>query len=202
MEREALLSAFTMRRSEPSEAAEVSVAAEMTARGSVRATAIGVLRHPALGRASPCSQSRPAVFRPSNSSPSASGLQPFQGSRSWLLADRAALVDLRQPLAPWLLAFCGLFFYHALYFYALSAAPPAQASILAYLWPLLIVLLSAAAAGRRPSAPQSWRRRPGPRRHCPDHPRPRIGRGGLGKVGGRFRGGARVRRRLGPAIQC
>ncbi len=62
---------------------------------------------------------------------------------------RAALSDLRQPLAPWLLAFCGLFFYHALYFYALSAAPPAQASILAYLWPLLIVLLSAALPGER-----------------------------------------------------
>ena len=60
---------------------------------------------------------------------------------------RAALSDLRQPFAPWLLAFCGLFFYHALYFYALSAAPPAQASILAYLWPLLIVLLSAALPG-------------------------------------------------------
>ena len=34
-----------------------------------------------------------------------------------------------------------------LYFFALSAAPAARASLIAYLWPLLIVLLSAAAPG-------------------------------------------------------
>ena len=91
----------------------------------------------------------------------ASGIPPFEllalsfavacVSGLALLAARgsAALADLRQPLAPWLLAFCGLFFYHALYFYALSAAPPAQASILAYLWPLLIVLLSGTLPGER-----------------------------------------------------
>ena len=38
---------------------------------------------------------------------------------------RAALAELRQPPAPWCLAFAGLFLYHALYFYALAAAPPA-----------------------------------------------------------------------------
>lgn len=36
----------------------------------------------------------------------------------------------------------GLFGYHALYFLALRAAPPAQAGLIAYLWPLLIVLFS------------------------------------------------------------
>jgi drug/metabolite transporter (DMT)-like permease len=56
---------------------------------------------------------------------------------------RAALARLRQPLAPWLLAFAGLFFYHALYFVALKTAPPAEASLVCYLWPMLIVLLSA-----------------------------------------------------------
>lgn len=61
----------------------------------------------------------------------------------------AALAELRQPPAPWLVAFGGLFLYHALYFYALSAAAPAQASLVAYLWPLLIVLLSAALPGER-----------------------------------------------------
>lgn len=68
-----------------------------------------------------------------------------------LLATRgsAALADLRQPPAPWLLAFGGLFLYHALYFYALSAAPPARASLVAYLWPLLIVLMSATLPGER-----------------------------------------------------
>jgi drug/metabolite transporter (DMT)-like permease len=62
---------------------------------------------------------------------------------------RAGLAEMRQPAAPWLLAFCGLFFYHALYFFALSAAPPASASLVAYLWPLLIVLMSASLPGER-----------------------------------------------------
>lgn len=60
-----------------------------------------------------------------------------------------ALAELRQPSAPWCLAFAGLFLYHALYFYALAAAPPARASLVAYLWPLLIVLFSAALPGER-----------------------------------------------------
>ncbi len=55
---------------------------------------------------------------------------------------RAALGKLRQPLAPWLTAFVGIFVYHALYFYALANVPPAQASLIAYFWPLLIVLMS------------------------------------------------------------
>ncbi len=62
---------------------------------------------------------------------------------------RAGLAEMRQSAAPWLLAFCGLFFYHALYFFALSAAPPASASLVAYLWPLLIVLISASLPGER-----------------------------------------------------
>lgn len=36
----------------------------------------------------------------------------------------------------------GLFGYHALYFSALRLAPAAEASLIAYLWPLLIVLMS------------------------------------------------------------
>ncbi|MCR8724911.1 aromatic amino acid exporter YddG [Frigidibacter sp. ROC022] len=36
----------------------------------------------------------------------------------------------------------GLFAYHALYFSALRLAPPAEASLIAYLWPLFIVLFS------------------------------------------------------------
>lgn len=36
----------------------------------------------------------------------------------------------------------GLFGYHFLYFSALRMAPPAQAGLIAYLWPLLIVLMS------------------------------------------------------------
>ncbi|WP_438022851.1 aromatic amino acid exporter YddG [Sorangium sp. So ce233] len=60
-----------------------------------------------------------------------------------------ALRALRQPPSGWLLGVGGLFGYHALYFYALSAAPPVQVSLIAYLWPLLIVLFSAALPGGR-----------------------------------------------------
>jgi len=48
----------------------------------------------------------------------------------------------RIPPAAFLLGTIGLFGYHALYFAALRNAPPAQAGLIAYLWPLLIVLFS------------------------------------------------------------
>ena len=46
----------------------------------------------------------------------------------------------RQPPQVWAIGVGGLFGYHFLYFTALRAAPPAEASLIAYLWPLLIVL--------------------------------------------------------------
>ena len=49
---------------------------------------------------------------------------------------------LRQPWRVWLLGVGGLFGYHALYFSALRLAPPAEAGLINYLWPLLIVLFS------------------------------------------------------------
>ncbi|MCJ2015204.1 DMT family transporter [Methylobacterium sp. J-076] len=60
---------------------------------------------------------------------------------------------LRQPPTVWLLGVGGLFGYHALYFAALRLAPPAEAGLVNYLWPLLIVLFSArlpGAGGLRP----------------------------------------------------
>ena len=53
------------------------------------------------------------------------------------------------PMRVWLLGVGGLFGYHALYFAALQLAPPAEANLVNYLWPLLIVLLSAPLAGER-----------------------------------------------------
>ena len=64
-------------------------------------------------------------------------------------AARGRLALLAQPWPVWLVGVGGLFGYHALYFAALRAAPPAQASLVAYLWPLLIVLMSAALPGER-----------------------------------------------------
>jgi drug/metabolite transporter (DMT)-like permease len=67
------------------------------------------------------------------------------GLLSWLLRPGA----LRQPPVVWALGVGGLFGYHALYFAALRLAPPAEAGLLNYLWPLLIVLFSALLPGER-----------------------------------------------------
>lgn len=55
-------------------------------------------------------------------------------------------VLVQRPLA-YLHGVGGLFGYHVLYFAALKFAPPAEAGLINYLWPLLIVLLSAALPG-------------------------------------------------------
>ncbi len=67
-------------------------------------------------------------------------------------AARGRLSALCQPAKVWAVGIGGLFGYHALYFAALRRAPPADASLIAYLWPLLIVLFSAALPGERLSA--------------------------------------------------
>ncbi|RBP15617.1 EamA domain-containing membrane protein RarD [Roseiarcus fermentans] len=64
-------------------------------------------------------------------------------------AARGKLSALAQPWPVWAVGIGGLFGYHALYFAALRRAPPADASLIAYLWPLLIVLFSAALPGER-----------------------------------------------------
>ena len=55
----------------------------------------------------------------------------------------------------WALGIGGLFGYHALYFAALRLAPPAEAGLVNYLWPLLIVLFSALLPGERVGPPTS-----------------------------------------------
>ena len=60
-----------------------------------------------------------------------------------------ALSALRQPPLVWAVGVGGLFGYHALYFLALRFAPPAEAGLLNYLWPLLIVLFSSFLPGER-----------------------------------------------------
>lgn len=64
------------------------------------------------------------------------------GVASWTFRPGSARA-LRQPPVVWLLGVGGLFGYHALYFAALRLAPPAEAQLFNYLWPLLIVLFSA-----------------------------------------------------------
>ena len=83
----------------------------------------------------------------------AAGVPPLQlttmafavgGTASLLVvAARGQLAALRQPPLVWLHGIGGLFGYHTLYFAALTLAPTIEANLLNYLWPLLIVLLSA-----------------------------------------------------------
>jgi drug/metabolite transporter (DMT)-like permease len=60
----------------------------------------------------------------------------------WLLRGEPVLAHFRQPPGAWLIGALGLFGYHALYFFALRAAPTVDANLVNYLWPLLIVLFS------------------------------------------------------------
>ncbi len=53
------------------------------------------------------------------------------------------------PPVVWLIGIGGLFGYHFLYFTALRNAPAVEASLIAYLWPLLIVVGSALLPGER-----------------------------------------------------
>jgi drug/metabolite transporter (DMT)-like permease len=63
-----------------------------------------------------------------------------------------AVKALWQPPVAWIVGVGGLFGYHALYFLALRFAPPAEAGLLNYLWPLLIVLFSSLLPGERLAA--------------------------------------------------
>jgi len=65
------------------------------------------------------------------------------------IAARGSWGDLRQGWEAWLLGVGGLFGFHFFYFTALRNAPPVEAGLISYLWPLLIVVLSAFLPGER-----------------------------------------------------
>ncbi|MFC6686780.1 aromatic amino acid exporter YddG [Jhaorihella thermophila] len=67
----------------------------------------------------------------------------------WTAASGGLAGLRRVPWQVYAFGTVGLFGYHALYFSALRLAPPAQAGLIAYLWPLLIVLLSGLLPGER-----------------------------------------------------
>jgi drug/metabolite transporter (DMT)-like permease len=70
------------------------------------------------------------------------------GPLTWIVRGEGVQA-LRQPPVAWLVGVGGLFGYHALYFISLRHAPPAEAGLVNYLWPLLIVLFSAFLPGER-----------------------------------------------------
>lgn len=67
----------------------------------------------------------------------------------WLIRGENIAGHLRQPAGAWVLGTVGLFGYHFFYFMALRNAPPVEAGLIAYLWPLLIVLFSALLPGEK-----------------------------------------------------
>ena len=60
----------------------------------------------------------------------------------WRLTGSSPIKLLEAPPLFWLLSIFGLFGYHFCYFLALRYAPVVQAGLVAYLWPLFIVILS------------------------------------------------------------
>jgi drug/metabolite transporter (DMT)-like permease len=69
--------------------------------------------------------------------------------RDAIIVGSSAFGFLKQPWPVYVIGIGGLFFYHLLYFIALSRAPVIEASLIAYLWPLLIVLFSALLPGEK-----------------------------------------------------
>ena len=76
------------------------------------------------------------------------GIGGLAGVALWTVRPRA-VTALRQPWPVWLLGVGGLFGYHFFYFTSLRNAPPVEAGLINYFWPLLIVLFSALLPGER-----------------------------------------------------
>ena len=65
----------------------------------------------------------------------------------WLFYLERISAYLQQPPSAWIISIIGLFSYHFFYFMALRHAPPVKAGLIAYMWPLLVVLFSALLPG-------------------------------------------------------
>ena len=70
-------------------------------------------------------------------------------SLKWWYQGHLGLRYLRQPKLAWLLGVGGYFGYHLCYFLAMTKAPAVTVSLLAYMWPLLIVLLAGLLPGEK-----------------------------------------------------
>lgn len=77
------------------------------------------------------------------------GLAFLIGLALWWQKGGSVWNHLKLPWPVWIIGVWGLFGYHFFYFIALGNAPAVEASLIAYLWPLLIVLLSALLPGEK-----------------------------------------------------
>lgn len=71
------------------------------------------------------------------------------GSMGWLIVTGRIRRLAGLPPKAWALGIGGLAGFHVLYFIAMSLAPPIEANLLNYTWPLLIVLFSGLLPGER-----------------------------------------------------
>lgn len=72
----------------------------------------------------------------------------LMGAATWPFRT-GAVASLRQSWKVWLLGVGGLFGYHFVYFSAIRAAPAVEVSLIAYLWPLFLVVFSSFLPGER-----------------------------------------------------
>lgn len=70
------------------------------------------------------------------------------GAMTWPFR-RSAFSSMRQDWKVWLVGIGGLFGYHFVYFSAIRNAPAVEVSLIAYLWPLFLVIFSALLPGER-----------------------------------------------------
>ncbi len=71
------------------------------------------------------------------------------GAASWAWRPGAARRALSQDWWVYALGCAGLFAYHFFYFTAIRLAPPLEVSLIAYLWPMLIIIFSALLPGEK-----------------------------------------------------
>lgn len=77
------------------------------------------------------------------------GFAALKWLRDAAVQGKSAFAFMKQPWPVWAIGIGGLFLYHLFYFVALDNAPAVEASLIAYLWPLLIVLFSALLPGEK-----------------------------------------------------
>ncbi len=77
------------------------------------------------------------------------GIAAVLGLAKRVLCREPLFAAWHQRPAVWALGLYGLFGYHACYFAAIALAPPVEANLLNYLWPLLIVVFAGFLPGER-----------------------------------------------------
>ena len=73
----------------------------------------------------------------------------FMGAATWPFRPAALNKLKQQDWRFWALGIASLFGYHFIYFTAIRNAPPVEVSLIAYLWPLFLVVFSAFLPGEK-----------------------------------------------------